>query len=186
MKKEDELHEYNERLTTIKSNIYTKLLAFQRLNISVKKDGKNPHFKSNYSTLNEVLDKVKKPLNDLGVVIIFEPQIDCLVTILYDTESGTQVSGQMKYVGTENAQKLLACNTYFRRGSLVSLLGLEDEDDDGNKASEPAKPVKQKLSDAGFNTALKRIKEGEDIVDQIKSKFELTKEQLNELNKTLA
>lgn len=119
------------------TNIHTKLLAFQKQNISVIKDGNNPHFKSKYATLNEVLDKVKKPLNDLGVVIIFEPNIEGLQTILHDTETGTEVKGFMKYVDCGNAQKLLACNTYYRRGTLVSLLGLEDEDDDGNKASVP-------------------------------------------------
>lgn len=115
-----------------KKNIYSKLLAFQRLGISVKKSSVNPHFKSNYADLNEVLDKVKKPLNDLGVVIIFTPQMEGLNTCLYDTESDTSVCSFMKYVGNDNAQKTLACNTYFRRGSLVSLLGLEDEDLDGN------------------------------------------------------
>lgn len=128
------------------SNIYTKLLAFQKLNISVVKDGKNDFFKkkdgtpSKYCTLNEVLDKVKKPLNDLGVVIIFEPNTEGLQTILHCTETGTEVKGFMKYVDCGNAQKLLACNTYYRRGTLVSLLGLEDEDDDGNKASVPTPP----------------------------------------------
>ncbi len=121
-----------------KQNIYTKLLTFQKMGISVVKDKVNPHFKSSYCTLNEVLDKVKKPLNDLGVLIIFTPQVEGLGTTLYDTESGTEITSFMKYVGNDNAQKTLACNTYFRRGSLVSLLGLEDEDDDGNTASEPA------------------------------------------------
>ena len=120
-----------------KSNIHKKLLQFQKMNISVMKDGNNPHFKSKYATLNEVLDKVKKPLNDLGVVIIFEPNIEGLQTILHCVDSGTEVKGFMKYVDCGNAQKLLACNTYYRRGTLVSLLGLEDEDDDGNKASVP-------------------------------------------------
>jgi len=125
-----------------KKTIYTKLLEFQKQNITILKDGKNPHFKSTYCTLNEVLDKIKKPLNDLGIVIIFEPQETGLKTILHDTENNQEVSGFMKYVDCGNAQKLLACNTYFRRGTLVSLLGLEDEDDDGNKASEPTKEVK--------------------------------------------
>ena len=123
-----------------KSNIHKKLLQFQKMNISVMKDGNNPHFKSKYATLNEVLDKVKKPLNDLGVVIIFEPNIEGLQTILHCVDSGTEVKGFMKYVDCGNAQKLLACNTYYRRGTLVSLLGLEDEDDDGNKASVPTPP----------------------------------------------
>lgn len=123
----------------MKNSIYTKLLELQKQNISVTKDGNNPHFKSKYATLNEVLDKVKAPLNKLGVVILFQPEELGLKTILYDTESDTQISGFMKYVGCDNAQKLLACNTYFRRGSLVSMLGLEDEDDDGTTASAPVK-----------------------------------------------
>lgn len=164
-------------------NIYTKLLAFQKLNISVKKDGKNPHFKSNYATLNEVLDKVKKPLNDLGIVIIFEPQIDCLTTILYDTESQTQITGNMKYVGTDNAQKLLACNTYFRRGSLVSLLGLEDEDDDGNTASTPTPAKKPALLEGtpAFEKAKKLISEGTKTVEDIEKVYYVSNEILTKL-----
>jgi len=123
--------------------IHTKLLAFQRLGISVKKDGSNPHFKSKYATLNEVLDKVKKPLNDMGVLIIFTPQTEGLGTSLYDTDSGTEVTAFMKYTNCDTPQKTLSCNTYFRRGSLVSLLGLEDEDDDGNTASAPTPPKRE-------------------------------------------
>lgn len=128
------------------NNIYKKLLAFQKLGISVKKSSTNPHFKSHYADLNEVLDKVKKPLNDMGIVILFTPQAEGLGTTLHDTESSTEITSFMRYVGNDNAQKTLACNTYFRRGSLVSLLGLEDEDQDGNDAVQPAKqqaPVRQ-------------------------------------------
>ena len=80
----------------MKNSIYTKLLELQKQNISVTKDGNNPHFKSKYATLNEVLDKVKAPLNKLGVVILFQPEELGLKTILYDTESDTQISGFMK------------------------------------------------------------------------------------------
>jgi len=48
--------------------ITKKLLEFQKLNIVVSKDGENPHFKSSYATINEVLAKVKKPLNDMGIL----------------------------------------------------------------------------------------------------------------------
>ena len=41
--------------------IHSKLLDFQKLNISIVKDGTNPHFKSKYATLNQVQDKAKKP-----------------------------------------------------------------------------------------------------------------------------
>lgn len=132
--------------------IYTKLLALQKENITVTRDGKNPHFKSKYATLNEVLDKVKEPLNKLGILIIQEPTVEGLKTRFIDTEDNTEVSSLMPYVGIENAQKVLACNTYYRRGSLVSLLGLEDEDDDGNTASAPVK------AKSAFDLALEAIK----------------------------
>jgi hypothetical protein len=124
--------------------IHKKLLDFQKLGITIIKDGKNDFFKKNgkesrYCTLNEVLDKVKSPLNEMGVVIIFEPQAEGLKTTLHDTETTTEVSSFMKYVDCLNAQKLLACNTYYRRGSIVSLLGLEEEEDDGNKAAKATK-----------------------------------------------
>lgn len=147
-----------------KKNIYTKLLAFQKLGISVKKDGANPHFKSKYATLNEVLDKVKKPLNDLGVLIIFTPQTEGLGTTLYDTESGTELTAFMKYTNCDTPQKTLSCNTYFRRGSLVSLLGLEDEDDDGNVASVPVKQVEQKAEQKQFiQDPIERIKATKEV-----------------------
>ena len=116
--------------------IYEKLLQLQQKNIVVKKVGENPHFRSSYATLNEVLEKVKKPLNDLKVLILQLPEKDGLKTILYDTEDKSQVECFMPYVESTTAQKLGSNNTYNRRYSLVTILGLEDEDDDGNVASE--------------------------------------------------
>jgi hypothetical protein len=49
------------------TNIYTKLLAFQKLGISIRKDKKNPHFRNDYASINEVLDKVKPELSKLIV-----------------------------------------------------------------------------------------------------------------------
>ena len=157
-----------------KSNIYKKLLQFQKMNISVMKDGNNPHFKSKYATLNEVLDKVKKPLNDLGVVIIFEPNIEGLQTILHCVDSGTEVKGFMKYVDCGNAQKLLACNTYYRRGTLVSLLGLEDEDDDGNKASvpTPARVDQVLITVSNDLKSCKDLKELQDVYTQLTPQYQ--------------
>lgn len=116
------------------------------MNITVSKDGTNPHFRSSYVTLNEVLEKVKKPLNDLGIVIIQMPEKDGLRTKLVDVVSsgegkqyGDCIECFMPYVECTTAQKLGSNNTYNRRYSLITLLGLEDQDDDGNVASEPNK-----------------------------------------------
>ena len=119
--------------------IYKKLLAFQKLGITIKKGEKNPHFKNTYANLNEVLGKVTKPLNDLGVVIIQAPTKDGLLTTLVDTETESeelsQIQGFLPFVDTANPQKIGSNLTYYRRYALVTMLGLEDEDDDGNVAS---------------------------------------------------
>ncbi len=121
--------------------IYQKLLEFQKKGITIEKDATNPFFKNRYSSLNEVLDKVKKPLNDLGIVIIQIPQLQGLNTVLLDSEDETFVEGAVPYTGATDMQKLGGAITYARRYALISMLGLEDEDDDGNTASTPKKGV---------------------------------------------
>lgn len=121
-------------------SIYKKLLDFQKLGITIKKGERNPHFKNTYANLNEVLDKVTKPLNDMGVVIIQTPEQEGLRTTLIDTtadeKSGvSQITGFLPFMGVNKPQDVGSNLTYYRRYSLVTMLGLEDEDDDGNKAS---------------------------------------------------
>lgn len=115
--------------------IYKKLLEFQKKGITIKKGERNPHFKNTYANLNEVLDKVTQPLNELGVVIIQIPVELGLETTLLDTEDDTKITGLLPFVGIANPQQVGSNLTYYRRYSLVTMLGLEDEDDDGNKAT---------------------------------------------------
>jgi hypothetical protein len=112
--------------------IYAKLLEFQKKGITIVKDSTNPHFKNKYADLNEVLDKVKGVLNNMGVVIVQTPTETGLKTILKDTEDDTEVEGFLPWTNTQDPQKLGGNITYYRRYSLISMLGLEDEDDDGN------------------------------------------------------
>lgn len=120
--------------------IYDKLLKFQQLGITVAKDGVNPHFKNRYSTLDEVLDKVIEPLNKLKVVVLQVPMKEGLETHLIDTEDSSSVSSLVPYTGVADMQKLGGAITYARRYALISMLGLGEDDDDGNIAS--AKPKK--------------------------------------------
>lgn len=124
--------------------IHKKLLEFQKKGITLKKDGVNPHFRSSYVTLNEVLDKVKGPLNEAGIVIVqavdtvdgpMGEQVAGLRTALVDTEDDTHVNSFVPFVNTPDMQKLGGAITYARRYALIAMLGLEDEDDDGNTAS---------------------------------------------------
>lgn len=123
--------------------VHKKLLEFQKLGITIKKGEKNPHFKNTYANLNEVLAKVVEPLNNLDVVVIQTPEKEGLKTTLLDTSDDTKIEGFLPFMGISNPQHVGSNLTYYRRYSLVTMLGLEDEDDDGNKASTPTKQTNQ-------------------------------------------
>jgi len=120
-------------------SIHKKLLEFQKLGISIKKDAKNPHFRSNYADLAEVIGKVRPALCQVGITLIQAPCETGLNTILHDDETDTAITGFLPFIGASDPQKLGSNLTYLRRYSLVTMLGLEDDDDDGNVASTPAK-----------------------------------------------
>ena len=56
-------------------------------------------------------------------------------TILVDSETGEKIENITPLTENPDPQKMGSAITYFRRYSLQSLLGLQAEDDDGNKAS---------------------------------------------------
>lgn len=121
------------------TNIHTKLLEFHAKNISISKEANNPHFKSKYANLAEVIGKVRPALTEIGIVLVQEPGEHGLTTKLIDPETDTSVEGFLPYIGANDPQKLGSNLTYLRRYSLVTMLGLEDDDDDGNVASSPEK-----------------------------------------------
>lgn len=152
--------------------INSKLLAFQTKVNAIKKDGKNPDFKSSYATLNQILSDVKPLLSELGLVII-QP-IDGLnvSTVITDSETGESVTSTLRIQDGLNAQQVGACITYYRRFTLSSLLSLEMEDDDANSV---VSSKKIKLSDITMSKMLDAIEKGQKKqVEQALDKYELS------------
>lgn len=115
-------------------NIYKKLAEVSEQDIKVEKDAINPFFKSNYTTLNEVLSKIKGVLLEKGLLIIQNPQEEGLETLIIDIDTQEQIKSFVPYITVSDMQKLGGAITYARRYALISMLGLESEDDDGNLA----------------------------------------------------
>lgn len=126
-------------MSEVKSSIYSKLLDFQKKEISVKKNSIGGHHKNQYANIDEVLEKVKPVLTELKIVLIQTPTQDGLKTLLVDAEDGSMVEGFLPFVGATDAQKVGSNLTYMRRYSIVSMLGLEAEDDDGEGAVDRSK-----------------------------------------------
>jgi hypothetical protein len=131
-------------------NLKTAMLEFQKLSISASKDGKNPHFKSNYATLEAVIEAVNQGnkfglyfTQEIAYIDGFETiPIPIVRTIVHHiNDDNTYVSECpiiLQSASLQNPQKLGAAITYLKRYTLQSVYGLPSEDDDGNLASKPS------------------------------------------------
>lgn len=130
------------------SEIWKALLEVQKEAPALQRDGLNPHFKSQYVTLETVMQTVLPILNRHGVVLAQNARDDdCLVTQLVHAESGEHIASVMRlHTSRDDAQGYGAAMTYARRYAVMGMLGLvADADDDGNAASTaPEKPAKDK------------------------------------------
>ena len=102
---------------------------------TVKKDGKNPFFKSKYATIESVLDSLMGATADAGLVVTQWPDGDALTTIVCHTLSGEFVRTTIVIAPKEpGPQAHGGALTYMRRYSLVAIFMLAQEDDDGEAA----------------------------------------------------
>jgi len=152
--------------------MYKKLLEVQKKIGAISKDSTNPFFKSKYFDINKLLDVVKPILNEQGLILM-QPltNIDgnpAICTTIIDAETSKNLEFVMPITANPDPQKMGSAITYYRRYSLQSLLGLQAEDDDGNKASKPTnnEPQRKKATAKKFipetskNVARDRINKG--------------------------
>ena len=114
----------------------------------LKKSGKNPHIGSKYSTLMDVFEACKKPLEENGVHISFTTEVlnmndrieNILVCTLYHLPSGEKLESKVSCLDDtkKGSQAIGSGITYMRRYLLQSMLNLEcdpETDDDGNSTT---------------------------------------------------
>jgi hypothetical protein len=66
--------------------IYQKLLEVQKVGISVSKDGTNPHFKSKYMTLDNIIETSNPILTKAGLVVTHYCRDGMVHTKIVDTD----------------------------------------------------------------------------------------------------
>jgi len=95
----------------------------------------NPFYKSKYFDVNSLIEQVE-PLLEKNGLLLLQPIINNEVkSIIYHCESELSVESSIQLTQFNDPQKLGSAITYYRRYTLQSLLGLQAEDDDANKAS---------------------------------------------------
>lgn len=99
----------------------------------------NPFFKSKYFDINSLIEQVEPLLEKNGLLLLQPIEDNHVVSTIYHIDSEEYVSSSIALPQLNDPQKLGSAITYYRRYTLQSLLGLQAEDDDGNKASQPTK-----------------------------------------------
>jgi hypothetical protein len=106
----------------------------------------NPHHKSKYPDLLEVITTIKPVLHKHGMLYYHAVHGDgdliSVTTVLMHVETGQSFSETLtSRPDKPNAQAIGSLITYMKRYMLVAMLGLAaEEDDDGNKASGIGQP----------------------------------------------
>jgi len=134
-----------------------KAIALSQLHVeNALKSSTNPHFKSKYADLAEILNTVRPVFSANGIAIVqtptFESGVASVETMLCH-ESGEFISSVCSSpVNKQDAQGIGSAITYLRRYSLAAMCGIAQEDDDGQHAVQEPQTQRQapsrKLSNA--------------------------------------
>lgn len=166
--------------------IYQALAAFQQDVPQLLKNTKGYGY--NYTDLSEIIKIINPYMQKHGLgftqplqknesngirTIIFHIDTNETIESYVDLIEGVQLKGMNDFQVYGNAV------SYFRRYALVSILGLvSDKDTDASGEQVDKKP---KLSEERFNKALQAVSRGEYSITALKENYDLTKEQLKEL-----
>jgi len=130
--------------------IYSALHKYQKAPPKIQKKSINPHFKSKYAALDDIIPIVLPELNKYGLVLTQEPSTTedgtvTVITRLTHADTGENISCSPSCVTDGTAQKVGSAITYLRRYGF-SLVGLvTDDDEDGAVAQRGGGTEEKKL-----------------------------------------
>ena len=169
------------------SSIYKALSEAKKQILPLTKDSNNPFFKSKYFDINSLLANVEPILQNFGLMVLQPIKDGSVVTEIVHVESGEIVNSSIELPQQTDPQKLGSAITYYRRYTLASLLSLQAEDDDANKASKPNQEKKSEperwlnISDPEWKSALGK---GSSVAD-LRKYFKVSKANAAEYEKQL-
>ncbi len=143
----------NEERSQGIAELTKSLIKVQRSVNGAKPNKTNPHLKNKYADLASVWDTCRELLADNGLAVTHTFReseggeiLTCVATLLHESGEFLTSALTMK-LGKTTPQEVGSAATYARRYTLAALVGIViDDDDDGAKASNPAKP-KNELED---------------------------------------
>ena len=123
------------------ANLAVAMNMFQAQVAGAKKSSDNPFYNSKYADLAEIWKTIREPLTANGLSILQPLDLSDPETVVVETlllhKSGEWIMGSESVKPKKNdPQGMGSAITYARRYGLSAMLGIHQEDDDGNKASD--------------------------------------------------
>ena len=126
------------------------LVKAQKAVKGAAKSSINPHFKSRYADLSEVMDACVPALNANGLAVLQPVRADgplVTITTMLVHESGEWIAEDLAMKAVQDTpQGIGSAITYGRRYGLSALVGVAPEDDDGNAASQDNESARQQYA----------------------------------------
>jgi hypothetical protein len=149
-------------------------LALAQMEIeNASKNSANPHFRSKYADLAEVLNTVRPVFAKHGIAVIQAPEYGEGVAHVQTTLA--HKSGQWMRCDTsapvtkQDAQGIGSAITYCRRYGLAAMAGVAQEDDDANAAvAGPGKKAQEQQAAEHKKALAEAIAKHQDSIDAIK------------------
>lgn len=123
-------------------DLLTAMAAAQAEMGHAHKNAKNPHFKSEFADLPEVIDTIRPVMTKHGLSFMQFPVGQAGLMNFLGHKSGQWLRGKMQMTPKDSSpQAVGSCLTYARRYSGAGIANIGQSDDDGNAASQQAKPA---------------------------------------------
>lgn len=120
--------------------LYKAIHKVQGQIVNVATDSSNPHFKSTYVSLEQLIHALKPLWVEAGLLVtqFIDTEKRDLLTVVCHAESGEVEKFSYPIINQKgDLHGMGAAFTYSRRQALKGIFGIAEEDDDGNKATAP-------------------------------------------------
>ena len=151
------------------SSIAEALAAAQMEMGRALKESNNPHFRSKYADLGNVMDACLPALNKHGIAVLQPAGEDesgrFIATVLLHS-SGEKLDCKIPLiVQKDDMQGYGSAVTYARRYGLMCMAGIAPDDDDGNAAAKAAPRQQQKPANDAAEQAKAYLAEADTLAD---------------------
>ena len=158
--------------------LFSKMLEFQKLNLSVEKNAKNPFYKSDYITLDNLVSVITPHLNTLWLVLFHYTENREVKTSITDADTGKSIVSSFPLPDTLEPQKVGSAISYGKRYNIGQLLNIRtDVDDDANSTVNDQNLYKKNFTNTMFRSLIDELKNKtwtkwiEETIEYIKSKY---------------